>query len=347
MQKFVRRRRPLRGVAGVAGAMSLALVIAAFGSASAVAKSHKPKSKSAPKHLKIAYLSFAVDNSYDAPMLAAAQAVAASNHATLKVFDAANNPATQYAQFQDAITAGGYNGIITQPIESTNLIPLVKEAARKGIKVVNIDQIMGAKLNTAKVQVQGLAGNVTFVPSLMGQDLGKLAVQACKSKHLSPCKVGYLYDIQTSSLDVAIRKGFNSAVAGHNIQVVATGQDFFTPTDGLTAVQNMLTQDPSINLIAGSDQGIEGASADTSRPKGLLLVGYGGSAAGIAGVKSGAWFGTVLQDPATEGRVGVQTLVNAIRNRKNYAGVNPIAAEPNGGIIVKSDVRKFTAEWPG
>jgi ribose transport system substrate-binding protein len=345
MQKFLRRSPG--AIAGIGGALALALAVAAMGSSSAVAKSQFQSHSSKTKHLKLAYLSFAVDNSYDAPMLASAQAVAASENATLKVFDANNVPATQYAQFQDVIAAGGYNGVITQPIESTNLVPLVKQAAKKGIKVVNIDQIMGPKLNTAKVQVAGLSGNVTFVPSLMGQDLGKLAVQACASKNLNPCNVGYLYDIQASSLDVAIRNGFNSATSGHNINVVDTGQDYFTPTDGLQAVQTMLAAHPEINLIAGSDQGIEGAADDTSLPSSTLLVGYGGSAAGDAGVKSGKWFGTVLQDPATEGRVGVQTLINAIRNKKNYPGVNPIASEPNGGIIVKSDVKKFTAEWPG
>jgi ribose transport system substrate-binding protein len=342
MEKFLRRWATARGVAGVGSALVLALAIAAMGAAGASAQS-----RAKTKHLKIAYLSFAVDNSYDAPMLAAAKAVANANNATLKVFDANNSPATQYAQFQDAITAGGYNGIITQPIEATNLIPLVKQAVKKGIKVVNIDQIMGPKLNTAAVQVKGLSGNVTFVPTVMGQDLGKLVVQACQSKNLSPCNVGYLYDIQASSLDVAIRNGFNAATAGHNINVVATGQDYFTPQDGLTAVQTMLTQSPNINVIAGSDQGIEGAALDTSRPSGVLLVGYGGSAAGDAGVKAGSWFGTVLQDPATEGQDGVETLIKAIRNNKNYAGNNPIASEPNGGIITKSDVKKFTAEWPG
>jgi ribose transport system substrate-binding protein len=92
--------------------------------------------------VKIAYMSFAVANTYDAPMLAAAKEVAAANNASVTVFDANNSPTTQYSQLQDAITSGGYQGIITQPIESTNLIPLVQQAISKGIKVVNIDQIL-------------------------------------------------------------------------------------------------------------------------------------------------------------------------------------------------------------
>jgi len=298
------------------------------------------------KHLSIAYLSFAVNNSYDAPMLAAAKAVAAKDNASLQVFDANNSPTAQYSQFQDVIAKGGFQGIITQPIEATNLIPLVSQAVAKHMKVVNIDQIMGPSVSTYKVQVKGLAGNVTFVPTTMGKDLGTLTVQACKKGHFNPCNVGYLYDIKASALDGAIRRGFAIATKGSAVKVVATGQDFFTPSGGLTAVQNMLTSNPNINVISGSDQGIEGAVQATGG-KHILLVGYGGSAAGIAGVKSGAWFGTIEQDPASEGRIGMETLINAIRTGSNAPGINPLNNAPNGGVITKADAKLFTGEWPG
>ena len=124
--------------AALAAAAAAGLILAACGSSSSSTSSSP--AASAGKHLSIAYLSFAVENSY-APMLAAAQAVAADNNATLKVFDANNNPQTQYSQQQDAITSGQYQGIIVQPIFGTGLISLVKQAIAKGIKVVNLDQI--------------------------------------------------------------------------------------------------------------------------------------------------------------------------------------------------------------
>ena len=99
-----------------------------------------------------------MDNSYDAPMLAAAQAVASADGATLKVFDADNNPQTQYNQLQTVINSGQYNGIITQPIESTGLVSLVQQAIAKGIKVVNMDQILGSSLSTADPAGRGPVG---------------------------------------------------------------------------------------------------------------------------------------------------------------------------------------------
>ena len=320
---------------------------ATTGAASAVAS---PSASAAPKAMNIAYMSFAVDNTYDAPMLAAAQAVAQTDGAKLTVFDANNNPQTQFNQLQTVISSGQYNGIITQPIVSTGLTSLVQQAIGKGIKVVNMDQIMGPSLSTDAPQVQGLSANVTFVPTKIGTQLGQQVVAACASKNLSPCKVGYLYDIKASSLDEAIYSGFTSAIKGSPVTVVTNGQSFFTPTTGEAAVQQMLQAQPSLNLVVGSDQGIEGATValQTGHLTGkVLLVGYGASDAAIAGVKSGAWFSDVAQAPSSEGRLAVQALVSAIQTGKDSGAIDPVADFPNGGIVTKATAGQFTGEWTG
>jgi len=341
-----RSRSLLRSIA-LAATAAAALALAACSSSGTAPTS----TSSSSKPLSIAYLSFAVENSYDAPMLAAAQAVAADNHATLKVFDANNNPQTQYSQLQDAINSGQYQGIIVQPIFGTGLTGLVKQAIGKGIKVVNMDQILGPNLSTDKPQVPGLSANVAFVPTEIGTKLGNLVVQACKAKNLNPCNVGYLYDIKASALDVAIHGAFAKAIAADpSVKVVAQGQSFFSPTVGLTAVQNMLQANPSLNLIVGSDQGIEGgaqALAAAHKTGKVILVGYGASAAALQGVASGAWYGDVAQAPASEGRLAVIAMVKALRDGKNSGGIDPVAGLPNNGIVTKANASQFTAEWPG
>ena len=299
-------------------AAGLALAACSSSSAPSASTSTSASAAAAHKPMSIAYLSFAVENSYDAPMLAAAQAVASTDGATLKVFDANNSPQTQFSQLQDVINSGQYNGIIVQPIFGTGLTSLVAQAIAKGIKVVNMDQILGPDLSTDQPQVKGLSANVTFVPTEIGTKLGDLVVQACKAKNLNPCKVGYLFDIKASALDVAINGAFQKAVAGSPVKVVAQGQSFFSPTTGLSAVQTMLQAQPGLNLIVGSDQGIEGgaqALASAHLTGKVILVGYGASAAALAGVKSGAWYADVAQAPASEGREAVQAMVKALQNR--------------------------------
>lgn len=333
------RGRVTRVGLAVTGALALSVTAGLASTTSANAKA---------KQVKIAYLSFAVNNSYDAPMLAAAQKAATRAGGTsIQVFDANNSPTTQLDQLQTAASSHQFNAIIVQPIFGTGLITSVKSAIGAGIRVVNLDQELGPNLSTDKPQVAGLSGNVVFVPTQIGRKLGRLALQACAQHKLNPCNVGYLYDIKASALDIAISQAFNGAIAGHtSVSIVADGQSFFTPSTGLAAVQTMLQANPNINLIVGSDQGIEGA-VHAVDPSKVVLVGYGASVAGLQGIASGAWFGDVAQLPATEGKVAVQCAVKAVRTGKSCGGVDPVAALPNGGVVTKANVKKFHGEWPG
>ncbi len=328
-----------------------ALVLAACGSSSSTSSSGGESTgggeEEAEKTLEIAYLSFAVANSYDAPMLAAAEGVASESNANVTVFDANNDPGEQFSQFQDAMQTGKYDGYITQPISSTNLIPLVEEALAEGAGVGNIDQTLGPDLGTDEKQVEGLTANVTFVPEEIGTKLGELTVEACEENNLNPCKVGYLFSIKASALDSAVRGAFDKAVAGSPVKVVAEGESFFTPAAGLEATQNMLQGNSDLNLVVGADQGIEGAEQALGEKSKVLLVGYGGSAAAIAGIKAGVWYGDVAQAPASEGREGMQLLIKGIRSGEEQPTVNSLKDLPGEGVITKANAEEFHPEWPG
>jgi ribose transport system substrate-binding protein len=344
-----RRARRHRSAGAALAVLAAALTVAACGSSGDSNSSTSTTSKAAAnanKPVRIAYLSFAVANSYDAPMLAAAQTVAKDNNSTIKVFDANNDPKKQFAQLQTATTSGDYDAIIVQPIFGTGLITGVQDAISAGKKVVNMDQILGKDMSTDQPQVDGLSGNVVFVPTEIGTKLGKLVTQACSEQNLDPCNIGYLYDIKASALDVAIKKSFDEAVAGSPVKIVAQGESFFTPALGLKAAQNMLQAHPDLNLIVGSDQGIEGAVQALGKKK-VILVGYGGSAAGIQGVAAGKWYGDVAQLPASEGRLAAQAAIKAVRTGAKTGGQNPVADLPAEGVVTKDNADQFTAEWPG
>jgi ribose transport system substrate-binding protein len=345
-----RRARRHRSAGAALAVLAAALTVAACGSGddsgSSSTSTAGKAAANANKPVRIAYLSFAVANSYDAPMLAAAQTVAKDNNSTIKVFDANNDPKKQFAQLQTATSSGDYDAIIVQPIFGTGLITGVQDAIAAGKKVVNMDQILGKDLSTDQPQVDGLSGNVVFVPTQIGTKLGKLVTQACQEQSLDPCKVGYLFDIKASALDVAIKKSFDEAIAGSPVKVVAQGESFFTPANGLKAAQNMLQAHSDLNLIVGSDQGIEGAVQAIGKKK-VILVGYGGSAAGIQGVASGKWYGDVAQLPASEGRLAALAAIKAVRTGAKSGGQNPVAQLPAEGVVTKDNADQFTGEWPG
>lgn len=111
----------------------------------------------------------------------------------------------------------------------------------------------------------------------------------------------------------------------------------------------MLQAHPDINVIVGADQGIEGAvqALDGAKLTGtVLLVGFGGGATAIAGVKAGTWFSDIAQAPASEGALGMQALIKAIKTGKSSGGINPVASLPDNGVITKANASKFTGEWP-
>jgi len=325
----------------VAAAAAGALVVTALLAAAAGATR---STASAP--VRVAYLSYAVANSYDAPMLAAAKAVAKAQGGKVTVFDAANDPKKQLSELQTVASSKQYQAIIVQPIFGPQLTTAINAAIKSGIKVVNMDQNLGTNPGSVAPPVKGLSGNVIFVQNEIGQRQGGLVVKACAELNANPCKVGYLYSVKVSSLDTAIRKAFDAAIAGHNIQVVAEGETFYNPANALKASQTMLQAHSDLNVIVGADQGATGAQQALNGQK-VTLIGYGGGGVGLKAVASGAWYGTVVQRPATEGKLAMQCAIKAVKTGKGCGGIDVLKGLPDNGVVTQANASKFTAEWPG
>jgi ribose transport system substrate-binding protein len=353
------RRSFSRSIVPAAGFIAAALALAACSSSGGSSSSSSSSASSAAtssssasgKTYNVAYLSYAVANDYDKGMLANAQAVAAKDGIKITVFDAANSSNTQYSQMQTAISSGKYQGIITQPIVGTALVPLVQQAIAAGIKVVNMDQILGGNLRTAAPQVTGLSGNAVFVPYTTAVTSGKLAAQACQTMKANPCDVGFLYDVKASQLDIAEYAGFIVGLkADPNAKVTNTGQTNFTQAQALTATQDMLTANPNLDVIWGSDQGAEGAAsavASAGKQGKVLIIGAGGGSIAIADVKSGVLYGELFNAPATEGTVAMQMMAKALTTGQSSGGVDVAATFPDAGAITKANVDQFKAQYTG
>jgi len=301
--------------------------------------------------LQVAYISFAVANTYDEPMLAEAQRVADENNIELTVFDGNLDPNLQVTLIQDVIASGQYDGMITQPIYGPAIIDVTLQAIEAGITVVNIDQILGEDFTTGASQIEGLAANVVFVPSDLGTKLGEQVVEACATQNLDPCNVAFLHDVKASAIGVALWDAFNVVIAGTPVTVVAEGETFYNPAAAQTAITDILTANPNVNLIATSDQGLQGG-VQAIEAAGLslsdfLMVGYGGSAWAKEQVAAGVVYADVVQAPATEGRLGMEALVDALRNGNNQGDIDPFADFPNNGVMTKDTASEFTGEWAG
>ena len=305
------------------------------------------------KTLEIAYLSFAVANSYDAPMLAAAQAAAAAGNAKLTVFDANLDPAAQTKQLQDAVASGKYDAIITQPLYGAGLVEDVKKAIAAGIAVGNIDQILGADMTTADFQVEGMSSNVAFVPSELGRKIGDLVVTACADLKANPCNVGYIWSVKAAALDIALKKAFDEAIATHpEIKVVSdTGESFYTTALGLKASQDIVAAHPDVSVIVSADQAITGAVQAVKDIKDTVrLVGYGGGADRVAGHQVRRALRHGHADAGDRRRPRHRRTSSTPSDPARRSPVSTRSPSlPDGGVVTKANVDTFLplAEWPG
>lgn len=343
------RRYSLAAVAGAA-----ALVLGACAGPAEEAPEEPgaaPEAPAAEETLQVAFISFAVANTYDEPMLAEIERVAAENNIEITVFDGNLDPNLQVTLIQDVIASGQYDGMITQPVFGPALVDIVSQAIDAGITVVNIDQILGDDFTTGATQLDGLAANVVFVPSDLGTKLGQQVVDACATQSLDPCNVAFLHDVKASAIGIALYDAFNAVIEGTPVTIVAEGETFYNPAAAQTAVSDILTANPDIDLIATSDQGLQGAvqaieGAGASLAD-YLMVGYGGSVWSQQRVSEGVVYANVLQVPATEGRLGMEAMVDALRNGVIQGDVDPFADLPGGGVITQGNASEFTGEWAG
>ena len=237
---------------------------------------------------RIAYMSFAVANSYDAPMLKAARDVAKQRGARVNVFDAANDPKKQLAQLQTVSSSGQYDGIVLQPIFGPQLIPTVKQAIKRGIKVANIDQILGSNPATARPPVAGLSGNVVFIQTAIGRKQGLLVRAACRANKLNPCNVGFLYSVK-ALLDSTPRSGRASTPSSSRCRrsrSLPRARPSTSTRCALKAAQTMLQarsrHQPHRRRRSGRHgRGDRGAR----RGRKVVLVGYGGGEVGLKAVR--------------------------------------------------------------
>ncbi len=334
--------------AGASAAGSSAAPSAAGSSSaeSSDAGSAAPSASGEP--IQVAYLSASSANTWLTASKKAMDEIAAANNIKLTEFDAQFKPGEQSKQVQDVLASGKYKGIIIASVDGAGIIPDLEAAIEQKLQVGILNQVVGTKLDTADPQFPGAAVSVLAPPLISGQRIGKLTLQACQG--VSPCRVVYFYGIKGTPIDTALKQGFDATIASNpDIKVVAEAEGkYLGPDAALKATQDVLQKTPDFDVVVGSDQSIQGAElALQDASKTVKLIGFGGSAPALAGVKSGAWFGDLFGAPATEGTLEMNAMVKALKDGTATGGIDPGTTLPDDALVTKANVDKFTAEWAG
>ncbi len=299
---------------------------------------------------QIAYLSASSANTFLLASVGEMQRLADENNIELIEFDAQFNADLQTTQLQDVVASGQYDGIILVALNGPGLVPDVEAALDAGHEVVLFNQIVGDDLSTNEPQVEGIAASVMAPPVVTGERAGRLTIQACAG--LDPCRVVYIFGIRGIPLDVALRQGFDSVVAGEShIEIVAEGEgQYLGPEGGINAIQDILQAQPDFDVVVGADQplqGIELVLTDEGKLDDVALIGLGGSSPAIEGIRDGRWFATVFYAPASEGRLAMEAMIAALADGTYTGGVDPNGGFVDEGMVTSANVDQFTAEWDG
>jgi ribose transport system substrate-binding protein len=355
MHGHLRRRARSIGI----GLVSIVVLLAV----AAPAVTAKPARSTAGKPLKIAVFGFAATNAYTVAVLGGVKSVAKKYNATVTFFDSGFDAATQSNQVQNATTSGKYNAYVIMPNDSAGIIPVVNQAAAKGIKIVASTFPIGKNFkDVLHRQVPGVTTTLGYSPVTDGQLTANSTIAACGNKN--PCRVALMMGIRTTPFDAIRYNTFKATLKPHaNIKIVAVADGGFDRAKGYTAMQNMLSAtNKDIDVLANpsADQMTSGAvkaindagiKTGTQNPNGKFkIVSLAATKDGCAGVRNGTWTSTVVYLPVTMGKLSVKYLSAAVNGKPVPAAVNLVKLSPVGPVATKATLKahpSWNCEWQG
>jgi ribose transport system substrate-binding protein len=296
------------------------------------------------RKLSIGFFGFAKANSFASATFAGISEYAAKNNATATFVDPNFDAQTQVQQLQDAVTAKRYDVIIVQANDGTAVVPAVQQAVRAGITVVVEFTPIGTRYDTVEPQVDGTI-TIIDIPTKNGAALGTLGLRACKAKAVKPCKVAYLQGFKVLPLDNArTNAALATLKADPDVQVVADVEGGYTQDAGRKAFQDVLQANPDVNVVIGSSQAIEGASA-LAKGKDIAFIGNGGSTQAVTAVQNGDWFAAYVIPEKTEGAKAAELGLKKARGEQVPTSLDASTLTPFNGLGTRENLRGVTAEY--
>ena len=216
----------------------------------------------------------------------------------------------------ESLIQKGYDGIVLAPADSVRLVPVVKKAVQAGIKVVNIDNPLDAKLLAKEGIVVPFVGPDNYAGS-------KLIGEYVKEKMGDTSyKVVYLEGIRGVANADLRRDGFKKGLKGSKAKIVASESANWHPEEAMTLVADWLMSDraaPQViacandSMALGAQQGIEMVSPGMDQ---ILVTGYDNVAEVRGQLRNGSIQATVEQHPEQMCEQGLALVMEMIAGEK-------------------------------
>ena len=259
------------------------------------AATEEPAAEEAAGAAKIGLVVSTLNNPFFVSLKEGAEQKAKDMGMELVVLDSQNDPAQELANVEDLLTQG-VSLILINPTDSDAVGNAIIAANNKNVPVVTLDRGANQGEVVSHIASDNVAGGVMageHIVSLLG---GK-------------GKVVELEGIAGTSAARDSGQGFNDAIAGTEIEVVAKQVADFDRTQGLSVMENILQAQPEIDAVfAHNDEMALGAQkAIEASGREIIIVGFDATDDAVAAVKEGKMSATVAQQPSLIGELGVET----------------------------------------
>lgn len=219
----------------------------------------------------------------------------------------------------------GYKAIGVAPISPVNLNTKIAEATKKGIYVVNIDEMVNQE------NLRSLGGAVQGFVATDNVAVGRLGAGFIISSLSGGGEVAIIEGMAGNASGLARKEGATEAFgAASGFRIVASQPADWDRTKAFDLADSLITRYPNLRgIYACNDTMAMGALEAVRRAnKNIIVVGTDGNPDAIESVKAGGLGATVAQNTDAIGGIGFEMLVEAYTRK---VSINPNADVPFRG----------------
>lgn len=283
---------------------------------------------------RVAFINPFVSSPYMAAYVNAAMAKAEELGIELTMMDAEGNSQKAYDLAQSAV-GQKYDGIMLLSPDTKSSISIVKMIEKAGIPLI----ITNAKAD------ESVQKDLTYVGADLekqGEMAGEMALEVLGEKGGKICIIE-----GPGGHDAALSRsaGFKKAVEGKpGVEIIGVQQADWDRALAMQKMDDFLVQFPEIDVVFAHDDNMAIGAVEAAKAAGRLeditVIGVGASIDGLAAIKSGEMYGTVLQAPGEEGSKSVQAIVDTMGGKELEKWIVLDCDK-----ITKENVDNYKGEW--
>lgn len=261
---------------------------------------------------KIGFVISTQTNPFFVTLKEGAEAKAKELGVELIVLDSQDDPAKEMSNIEDLITKK-VNLILVNPTDSDAVVNGVIAANDAKIPVITVDRASNGGEVLSYIASDNIAG-------------GKMAGEFIIEKLGGKGNVVELEGIAGTNAARERGQGFNEALNGTELKVVAKQTADFDRVKGLEVMENILQSQTDIQAVfAHNDEMALGAlEAIKASGRDILVVGFDATDDAVKAVNDGDMAATVAQQPDLIGEMGIEAAVKVLKGEKVEANV-PVA----------------------